>query len=191
MGSPEWRLKIDELYKSLSGSEGKRWARPEAPILHSLPDEKAEPHVFFHNTNYRISRKYINVEKVKVGGELLTPLAPPSGSSSRLGVAGTDAGSPSADSEGAVPGVRPQHRPCTLPQVPRGACPAPAVQAHNVICVPSFRPLRRPLRGFMYADLQALPGDGQGEQQALALYSWFHRPVVSLMHALCPLPPPR
>ena len=69
MGSPEWRLKIDELYKSFSSgnAEGKRWARPEAPILHSLPDEKAEPHVFFHNTNYRISRKYINVEKVKVG----------------------------------------------------------------------------------------------------------------------------
>lgn len=65
MGSPEWRAKIDELYKSLSGVEGARWARPEQPILHDLPDEKAEPHVFFHNTNYRISRKYINAEKVK------------------------------------------------------------------------------------------------------------------------------
>ncbi len=68
MGSPEYRAKIDELYKSLAGDA--RWARPEAPILHSLPDEKAEPHVFFHNSNYRISRKYINVEKVKVGSAL-------------------------------------------------------------------------------------------------------------------------
>ncbi len=66
MGSPEWRAKVDDLYKSMSGEEGKRWARPDAPILHDLSDEKAEPHVFFHNTNYRISRKYINVEKVKV-----------------------------------------------------------------------------------------------------------------------------
>ncbi len=66
MGSPEWRQKVDDIYKSFVGEEGKRWARPEAPILNDLPDEKAEPHVFFHNTNYRISRKYINVEKVKV-----------------------------------------------------------------------------------------------------------------------------
>lgn len=43
-----------------------RWARPEEPILNSLPDEKVEPHVFFHNSNFRTSRKYINVEKVKV-----------------------------------------------------------------------------------------------------------------------------
>ncbi len=67
MGSPEWRQKVDDIYKSFVGEEGKRWARPAAPILNDLPDEKAEPHVFFHNTNYRISRKYINVEKVKVG----------------------------------------------------------------------------------------------------------------------------
>lgn len=66
MGSPEWREKVDSIYKSFVGEEGKRWARPDAPILNDLPDEKAEPHVFFHNTNYRISRKYINVEKVKV-----------------------------------------------------------------------------------------------------------------------------
>eukprot|EP00955_Chlamydomonas_euryale_P035889 350255-Chlamydomonas_euryale.AAC.45 len=65
MGSPEWRQKVDELYKSIAGQEGARWARPEEPILHDLADEKGEPHVFFHNTNYRISRKYINVEKVK------------------------------------------------------------------------------------------------------------------------------
>ena len=67
MGSPEWRTKIDELYKSFASgdADGKRWARPDAPILNSLPDEKAEPHVFFHNSNYRISRKYINAEKVK------------------------------------------------------------------------------------------------------------------------------
>lgn len=65
MGSPEWRAKVDEVYASMSGKEGARWARPEAPILHDLADEKGEPHVFFHNTNYRISRKYINVEKVK------------------------------------------------------------------------------------------------------------------------------
>lgn len=55
------------MWESMSGEEGKRWARPDAPILHNLVDEKEEPHVFFHNTNYRISRKYINVEKVKVG----------------------------------------------------------------------------------------------------------------------------
>ena len=68
MGSPEWRAKIDDLYRSFASGEAgdKRWARPDAPILHSLPDEKAEPHVFFHNSNYRISRKYINTEKVKV-----------------------------------------------------------------------------------------------------------------------------
>jgi len=66
MGSPEWRQKVDELYKSIAGQEGARWARPEEPILHDLADEKGEPHVFFHNTNYRISRKYINVEKVKI-----------------------------------------------------------------------------------------------------------------------------
>ena len=58
--------KVQQLYASLSGSEGKRWARPEEPILHNLPDEKAEPHVFFYNTNYRTSRKYINFEKIKV-----------------------------------------------------------------------------------------------------------------------------
>ena len=42
------------------------WARPAEPILHTMADEKAEPAVFFHNTNYRISRKYINTEKCKV-----------------------------------------------------------------------------------------------------------------------------
>lgn len=47
---------------------GKRWARPEEPILHDLHDEKAEPHIFFHNINYRASRKYINIEKVRVSG---------------------------------------------------------------------------------------------------------------------------
>ena len=53
---------------------GKRWARPEEPILHNLNDEKEEPHVFFHNINYRTSRKYINIEKIKVclGGVLGT-----------------------------------------------------------------------------------------------------------------------
>lgn len=45
---------------------GKRWARPEEPILHNLNDEKEEPHVFFHNINYRTSRKYINIEKIKI-----------------------------------------------------------------------------------------------------------------------------
>ena len=34
--------------------------------MHDLEDEKAEPLVFMHNTNFRISRKFINVEKVKV-----------------------------------------------------------------------------------------------------------------------------
>lgn len=64
-----WDKKIKELYASMQGPEGKRWARPEEPILHTLPDEKAEPHIFFHNTNYRTSRKYINAEKVKVRTE--------------------------------------------------------------------------------------------------------------------------
>jgi hypothetical protein len=49
----------------MAGKEGQRWARPDSPFLHTLPDEKAEPYVFYHNTNYRISRKFINVEKVK------------------------------------------------------------------------------------------------------------------------------
>lgn len=57
--------KIREIWESLAGAEGKRWARPDAPILHDMQDEKEEPRVFYHNTNYRISRKYINVEKVK------------------------------------------------------------------------------------------------------------------------------
>ena len=58
--------KIKALWESMAGEEGKRWARPEEPILHALADEKEEPHLFYHNTNYRISRKYINIEKVKV-----------------------------------------------------------------------------------------------------------------------------
>mmetsp|Transcript_14059 Transcript_14059/g.30448 ORF Transcript_14059/g.30448 Transcript_14059/m.30448 type:complete len:144 (-) Transcript_14059:538-969(-) len=58
--------RIKAFYKSFSGEPGKRWARPEEPILHNLVDEKEEPHIFFHNTNYRISRKYINVEKTKI-----------------------------------------------------------------------------------------------------------------------------
>ena len=60
------KAKVAEVYKSFAGEQGKRWARPEAPILHTMQDEKEEPHVFFHNTNYRISRKYINAEKIKV-----------------------------------------------------------------------------------------------------------------------------
>ena len=60
------KAKVAEIYKSFAGAEGKRWARPEEPILHTMVDEKEEPHVFFHNTNYRISRKYINAEKIKV-----------------------------------------------------------------------------------------------------------------------------
>lgn len=62
----EWSEKVKGLWQSMAGEDGKRWARPDAPILHNLDDEKSEPHVFFHNNNYRISRKYINVEKVKI-----------------------------------------------------------------------------------------------------------------------------
>lgn len=62
----EWSEKVKGMWQSMAGEEGKRWARPDAPILNNLEDEKAEPHVFFHNNNYRISRKYINAEKVKV-----------------------------------------------------------------------------------------------------------------------------
>eukprot|EP00798_Chlamydomonas_sp_ICE-L_P028098 gene28098-31206_t len=60
------KAKVQALYKSLAGEEGKRWARPQEPILHNMVDEKEEPHVFFHNTNYRISRKYINAEKIRI-----------------------------------------------------------------------------------------------------------------------------
>lgn len=55
-----------KVFASMSGAEGKRWARPDEPLLHDMNDEKAEPHTFFHNNNYRISRKYINQQKVKV-----------------------------------------------------------------------------------------------------------------------------
>ncbi|KAG2487597.1 hypothetical protein HYH03_013875 [Edaphochlamys debaryana] len=58
--------KVNEVFKNLTGEKGQRWARPAEPILHTLNDEKEEPHIFFHNTNYRTSRKYINVEKVKI-----------------------------------------------------------------------------------------------------------------------------
>ncbi|KAG2427019.1 hypothetical protein HYH02_014665 [Chlamydomonas schloesseri] len=58
--------KVNEVFKNLTGEAGKRWARPDEPILHTLNDEKEEPHIFFHNTNYRTSRKYINVEKTKI-----------------------------------------------------------------------------------------------------------------------------
>lgn len=58
----EWRKLMD----SMKGVEGKRWARPAEPILHTLNDEKSEPHTFFHNLNYRASRKFINVEKIKI-----------------------------------------------------------------------------------------------------------------------------
>lgn len=50
----------------MKGSDGQRWARPDEPILHTLNDEREQPHTFFHNINYRTSRKYINVEKIKV-----------------------------------------------------------------------------------------------------------------------------
>ena len=62
-----WSNKVRQWWEQAANTEGERWARPAAPILHELEDEKAEPHVFFTNTNYRISRKYINIEKVKVG----------------------------------------------------------------------------------------------------------------------------
>jgi hypothetical protein len=64
-GTPEIKQRVEGLWQSYV-DEGKRWARPEEPVLHKLDDEKSEPAVFFHNTNYRVSRKYINVEKVKV-----------------------------------------------------------------------------------------------------------------------------
>eukprot|EP00199_Chlamydomonas_sp_CCMP681_P004821 CAMPEP_0119109470 /NCGR_PEP_ID=MMETSP1180-20130426/17924_1 /TAXON_ID=3052 ORGANISM="Chlamydomonas cf sp, Strain CCMP681" /NCGR_SAMPLE_ID=MMETSP1180 /ASSEMBLY_ACC=CAM_ASM_000741 /LENGTH=144 /DNA_ID=CAMNT_0007095227 /DNA_START=59 /DNA_END=493 /DNA_ORIENTATION=+ len=62
----EYAEKVKAMWEGAAGQDGKRWARPDAPVLHNLADEKEEPYVFFHNTNYRISRKYINVEKVKV-----------------------------------------------------------------------------------------------------------------------------
>ncbi len=55
------------MWEEADADPNRRWARPEQPFLHDLADERAEPLVFWHNTNYRISRKYINVEKVKVG----------------------------------------------------------------------------------------------------------------------------
>ncbi|GLI59928.1 hypothetical protein VaNZ11_001975 [Volvox africanus] len=58
--------KVNDVFRNLTGEPGKRWARPDEPILHTLNDEKEEPHIFFHNTNYRTSRKYINLEKVKI-----------------------------------------------------------------------------------------------------------------------------
>lgn len=66
MGSAEWDDKVRKLYASMQGEAGKKWARPEEPILHNLADERTELHVFYHNVNYRASRKYINAEKVKL-----------------------------------------------------------------------------------------------------------------------------
>lgn len=66
MGSQQWKDKMTALWESYAGQDGKRWARPEEPMLHTLADEKSEPLVHMHNSNYRTSRKYINVEKVKV-----------------------------------------------------------------------------------------------------------------------------
>lgn len=65
-GGKDFHDKISKLFQSMTGEPGKRWARPEEPILHNLNDEKEEPYIFFHNSNYRVSRKYINIEKVKV-----------------------------------------------------------------------------------------------------------------------------
>lgn len=62
----DYNDKVKGIWESLSSQEGKRWARPEEPVLHKLEDEKSEPYVFFHNTNFRLSRKYINIEKVKL-----------------------------------------------------------------------------------------------------------------------------
>jgi len=66
MQDTTWAQKVRGLWEAAARNESERWARPAEPILHELEDEKAEPNVFFHNTNYRISRKYINIEKVKV-----------------------------------------------------------------------------------------------------------------------------
>lgn len=65
-GGQDFHEKITKLFQSMTGEQGKRWARPEEPILHTLNDEKEEPYIFFHNSNYRVSRKFINIEKVKV-----------------------------------------------------------------------------------------------------------------------------
>jgi hypothetical protein len=62
----EYAKKVKAIWESAAHDPERRWARPEAPILHDLPDEKAEPYMFFHNSNYRISRKHINAEKTKV-----------------------------------------------------------------------------------------------------------------------------
>jgi hypothetical protein len=56
---------LQDVLRFASGGP-QRWARPEEPMLNTLPDEKAQPEVFFHNSNFRTSRKYINIEKVKV-----------------------------------------------------------------------------------------------------------------------------
>lgn len=62
----DFHAKMEKLFQSMTGEDGKRWARPEEPIYHSLNDEKEEPYIFYHNTNYRTSRKYINIEKIKI-----------------------------------------------------------------------------------------------------------------------------
>lgn len=60
--SGEYADKVRSVWEQYQKQE----SRPETLILHSLPDEKAEPLLFFHNSGYRVSRKYINVEKVKI-----------------------------------------------------------------------------------------------------------------------------
>ncbi len=124
--------RVKSIWESLAGAEGKRWARPEAPVLHSLADEKEEPLVFFHNTNYRVSRKYINVEKVKVRACVVCRGA-------AVGCRGAWAGAcwclalqaccltyMAADTEGAGAGVRALCGPCASPQVHGGGACAQA-----------------------------------------------------------------
>ncbi|KAJ9527886.1 hypothetical protein QJQ45_005537 [Haematococcus lacustris] len=67
-GRPSYNVKA--IWESLAKTEGQRWARPETPILHNLANEREEPYVFHHNSNYRVSRKYINAEKVKVSSNV-------------------------------------------------------------------------------------------------------------------------
>nr|7AR9_p Chain p, PDSW [Polytomella sp. Pringsheim 198.80]7ARD_p Chain p, PDSW [Polytomella sp. Pringsheim 198.80] len=55
-----------DIVQSKLANKNSEWARPEEPILHNLKSEKEEPHVYYHNNNFRVTRQLIHFEKTKI-----------------------------------------------------------------------------------------------------------------------------
>lgn len=53
---------VKDLQSEIEKTE--RWARPNAPIVDS--EARKSVSAFYHNINYRVSRKFINYEKTKI-----------------------------------------------------------------------------------------------------------------------------